>query len=263
MEYGGVIFFGNHSVNLFFGSQTFKPPWFIAHRGYRAKYPENTLIAFQAALDAGVQMIELDVLLSRDRKPVVIHDATLERTTNGKGAVSDYTLEQLKQLDAGGWFHPRFVGEKLPELSEVLDLADGRVFINIEIKPHAYEPHHPLDAVERQVIELIHRRKITDRVLISSFDLNLLQYIMTIDQALALGMISRDPVNTETIEKCEQLHVVSWHPNHQILTPEQVKTMHAHDIRVFPYNADTSEEIARVLSMEVDGVISSDPLLPN
>jgi glycerophosphoryl diester phosphodiesterase len=250
-------------MNTFWGTQKLKPPWFIAHRGYRAKYPENTLIAFQAALDAGVQMIELDVALSRDRKLVVIHDATLERTTNGEGAVSDHTLEQLKQLDAGGWFHPRFAGERLPELSEVLDLAAGRVLINIEIKPHAYEPHHPLDAVERQIVELICRRNIAERVLISSFDLNLLKYISTLDHAPALGLISRNPADNHTLENCNQLNVVSWHPNHQILTPEQVKTMHTHGIRVFPYNADTSEEIARVLEMEVDGVISSDPLLPN
>ena len=129
-------------MNTFFGTEDFNPPWIMAHRGYRARYPENTLVAFQAALDAGVQMIELDVALSRDRKLVVIHDATLERTTNGEGAVSDHTLAQLKQLDAGGWFHPRFAGEHLPELSEVLDLADGQVLINIEIKPHAYESHH-------------------------------------------------------------------------------------------------------------------------
>jgi len=250
-------------MNLFFGTEKFKPPWFIAHRGYRARYPENTLIAFQAALDAGVQMIELDVVLSRDRKLVVIHDATLERTTNGAGAVSDHTLEQLKQLDAGGWFHPRFAGERLPELSEVLDLADGQVLFNVEIKPHAYEPHHPPDAVERQIIELIYRRRIADRVLISSFDLSLLQQIATLDLALALGIISKNPADKQTLEKCKHLNIVSWHPNHQILTPEQVKTMHAHDIRVFPYNADTGEEIARVLEMEVDGVISSDPLLPN
>ena len=220
-------------------------------------------MAFKAALDAGVQMIELDVALSRDRKLVVIHDATLERTTNGKGAVRDYTLAQLKQLDAGGWFDPMFVGEQLPELSEVIDLADGQVLINIEIKPHAYEPQHPPDAVERQIIGLIRRRRIADRVLISSFDASLLQHITSIDHAPALGLISRDPVNKKTLEKCKQLNVVSWHPNHQILTPDQVKTMHTHDIRVFPYNADTSEEIARVLAMDVDGVISSDPFLPN
>ena len=250
-------------MRIFFGNTRFKPPWFIAHRGYRAKYPENTLVAFRAALEAGVQMIELDVVLSRDRKLVVIHDATLERTTNGAGAVGDHTLAQLKQLDAGGWFHPRFAGEKLPELYEVLDLADGRVFINIEIKPHAYESHHPPDAVEQQIIDLIDRRKITDRVLLSSFDLSLLQHLATLETAPALGMISRNPADQQTLENCKQLNIVSWHPNHQILTSEQVKRMHAHNIRVFPYNADTGEEIARVLEMEVDGVISSDPYLPN
>ena len=250
-------------MNKFFGSYKFTPPWFIAHRGYRAKYPENTLVAFKAALDAGVQMIELDVVLSRDRKLVVIHDATLERTTNGKGAVSDYTLKQLKQLDAGGWFHPRFAGEQLPELSEVLDLAKGQVLINIEIKPHAYEPDHPHDAVERQTLELVRCRNIAERVLLSSFDLNLLTHISTFEHAPALGLISRNPADRHMLDNCKQLNVVSWHPNHQILTPNQVKLMHENDIRVFPYNADTSEEISRVIEMDVDGVISSDPFLPN
>jgi glycerophosphoryl diester phosphodiesterase len=249
-------------MNTFFGNGEFKPPWFIAHRGYQSRYPENTLIAFQAAIEAGAQMIELDVVLSRDRKLIVIHDATLERTTNGAGAVGDYTLGQLKQLDAGGWFHPKFAGEQLPELSQVLDLANGKVMINIEIKPHAYEPNHPPDSVERQIIELIYKRGITDRVLISSFDLSLLQHIATFEQAPSLGMISRNPADKQTLINCKQLDVVSWHPNHQILTPEQVKTMHNHNICVFPYNADTCEEIARVFEMKVDGVISSDPLLP-
>lgn len=242
-------------------TKNLKPPWIIAHRGYRAKYPENTLVAFQAALDANVEMIEMDVALSRDRQLVVIHDATLERTTNGQGPVSGYTLKQLKQLDAGSWFHPRFSGEQLPELSEVLDLIDGQVLINIEIKPHVFEPRHPSDAVERQVVDLVRRRKIKDRVLISSFDMNILKQILTIDHAPALGLISRTPANGHTIEDCRQLNAVSWHPNHQILTSEQVKMMHANDICVFPYNADTREEVTRVLEMDVDGVISSDPLL--
>ena len=82
---------------------TFKRPLIIAHRGYRAKYPENTLASFKAALDAGAGMIELDVMLTKDRKMVVIHDATLERTTDGHGQVNGYTLKELKELDAGSW----------------------------------------------------------------------------------------------------------------------------------------------------------------
>jgi glycerophosphoryl diester phosphodiesterase len=102
-----------------------------------------------------------------------------------------------------------------------------------------------------------------ERVLMSSFDLNLLTHISTLEHAPALGLISRNPADKHTLENCKRLNIVSWHPNHQILTPDQVKTMHESDIRVFPYNADTSEEIARVLEMDVDGVISSDPCLPN
>ena len=117
--------------------KNFDSPWIIAHRGYRQKYPENTLAAFQAAMAAGAQMIELDVMLSRDRRPVVVHDDTLERTTNGTGAVKDFTLEELKKLDAGSWFEPRFADQRLPELSEVLALAGGRTRVNIEIKAQA------------------------------------------------------------------------------------------------------------------------------
>jgi glycerophosphoryl diester phosphodiesterase len=248
-------------MHKFLDINKFEPPWIIAHRGYRARYPENTLIAFQAALDAGVPMIELDVTLSKDRKLVVIHDATLERTTNGHGPVSGTTLKQLKQLDAGGWFHPDFAGERIPELTEVLNLTNGRAFVNIEIKPHSHEAHNPTDAVEYQLIELICHRNIEDFVLISSFDLNILQRLTNINHSCALGLISRQPADKNTAEICYRIKAVSWHPNHQILTIEQVKMMHTRGIRVFPYNADSAEEIRRVVDMGVDGVISSDPLL--
>ena len=140
-------------------NKNFKPSWIIGHRGYPAKYPENTLAAFEAAIEAGAVMIELDVMLSRDRKVVVIHDATLDRTTNGKGSVADLTLAELKQLDAGSWFDAQFVGQQIPELSEVLDLVNGRAYVNIEIKSNAYETHHPPDAIEKQVVDWLRQKK--------------------------------------------------------------------------------------------------------
>ena len=91
--------------------KTAKRPLIVAHRGYRAKYPENTLVAFEAAIEAGADMIELDVLLTKDRKAVVIHDESLDRTTSGQGPVSDYTLSELKALDAGSWFDARFLSQ--------------------------------------------------------------------------------------------------------------------------------------------------------
>ena len=97
-----------------------KRPWVVAHRGYSAQYPENTVSAFEAAIDAGADMIELDVCLTKDRVPVVIHDKTLERTTDGNGLVSELTLSKLKKLDAGSWFSPEFKGLTIPTLEEIL-----------------------------------------------------------------------------------------------------------------------------------------------
>lgn len=106
----------------------------IAHRGFRAKYPENTQAAFRGALQIQAGMVELDVAMSRDRALVVIHDDTLERTTNGFGRVKDHTLAELKQLDAGSWFSPHFSEERIPTLRQVLELCRDKTLVNIEIK---------------------------------------------------------------------------------------------------------------------------------
>ena len=239
---------------------SFTPPWIIAHRGFKKKYPENTLVAFQAAMDAGAPMIELDVTLSRDRKLVVIHDATLDRTTNGHGSVHDHTLEELKQLDAGSWFHSDFADERLPELAEVLDLVDGRVITNIEIKSDAYEAHHPNDAIEKQVVDLVKQKKALDDVLISSFKADILRQISEIDDRPPLALISSDPADDHAIKLCQSLNAFSWHPDHRILTESQVKKMHAAGLKVFPYTVDTLEDYLKMTAMNVDGVITNDPV---
>ena len=237
----------------------FRPPWIIAHRGYRQKYPENTLAAFQGAVAAGVPMIELDVMLSRDRKPVVIHDSSLERTTNGSGAVSDYTMEALKQLDAGSWFDAEFADQRLPELSEVLDLANGRAYVNIEIKADAYEQHHPPDAVEKQVVAMVRKKNLQDSVLLSSFEIDILVQIASMEDPPAIALISRTPASKRIVEICSHLKVFSWHPDHLIVTPHQVDMMHAAGLKVFPYNVDTFEDYTKVIDMKVEGVITDDP----
>jgi len=242
-------------------NKNFKPPWIIGHRGYPAKYPENTLAAFEAAIQAGAVMIELDVMLSRDRKVVVIHDATLDRTTNGKGSVADYTLAELKQLDAGSWYDAQFAAQQIPELSEVLDLVDDRAYINIEIKSNAYEPGHPPDAIEKQVVELLRRRKLLDTSMISSFDVNILEQIAFMKNTPVTAFISKTPANKKTVNMCSRLKVFSWHPDHRVVKLNQVKQMHAAGIRVFPYNVDHSEDFARMRDMQVDGAITNDPEL--
>jgi glycerophosphoryl diester phosphodiesterase len=238
----------------------FSPPWIIAHRGYPYKYPENTLAGFQAAVTAGVAMIELDVMLSRDRKLVVIHDDTLERTTNGHGAVRNYPLEELKKLDAGSWFDARFADQHLPELSEVLDLAGGRTRVNIEIKAHAYEHRHPPDAIEQQVVAMVKHRKMQDSVLISSFEIDFLVQIASMENPPAIALISPTPASKRIVDICAHLKVFSWHPDHKIVTRRQVDMMHAAGLKVFPYNVDTFEDYAGMIDMTVDGVITDDPV---
>ncbi len=247
-------------MNGLLKAEKFKPPWIIAHRGFRAKYPENTLIAFQAALDAGVTMIELDVTPTRDGKLVVMHDKTLDRTTNGRGPVNCYFLKELKKLDAGSWFNPVFASQHVPELEEVMELVHGRALINIEIKPNPDDDPHPSDAIERQVVELVNRKNAHDAVLISSFDRTVLEKIESLENPPALALISRDPADSSTITFCRRLNIFSWHPNHSMLSHEQVNLMHSAGIRVFPYNADTPEDVQRMFDMNVDGIISNDPL---
>ena len=241
-------------------NEKFKRPWIIGHRGYHAKYPENTLAAFEAAIKAGADMIELDVMLSRDRKVVVIHDATLERTTQGWGSVVDLTLAELQQLDAGSWFDTRFSNQRIPELSEVLELADGRVYVNIEIKSNAYEPHHPPDAIEKQVVEMLRLKNQLDSCMISSFNVDILEQVASMKNKPMIAFISKKPANESTVRMCSRLNTFSWHPDHRVVTLHQVEQMHAAGIRVFPYNVDTPADYTRMSNMRVDGVITNDPL---
>ncbi len=239
----------------------FKFPWIVGHRGYRARYPENTLIGFEAAIAAGVAMIELDVMLSRNRRIMVIHDSALDRTTNGHGNVADKTLLELKGLDAGEWFDPQFAGQQVPELSEVLDLIGRRVFVNIELKSNAYEPHHPADAIERQVIEMLRQKNQLDVSLVSSFEVKFLEQIAAMIQRPAIAFISDKPADRKTIQMCHRLNVFSFHPNYRVVTEDQVDQLRAADLKVFPFTVNTRADAIKMLDMGVDGIITDDPEL--
>ena len=241
-------------------NNTFKPPWIIGHRGFCAKYPENTLISFLAAIEAGAKMIELDVMLSRDRKVVVIHDSALDRTTGGTGSVADLTLADLQELDAGSWFGRQFANQRIPELGEVLDLVGGQVYVNIEIKSNAYEPHHPPDAIETQVVEMLRQKDLLDTCIVSSFEANILDQIALMKNKPFTAFISQKPADAATVKMCIRLNTFSWHPDQRIVTRKQVMQMHAAGIKVFPYKVDTLADYTRMRKMDVDGVITDDPL---
>jgi glycerophosphoryl diester phosphodiesterase len=234
-------------------------PLLIGHRGYPAKFPENTLASFDGAMQAGCDMIELDVTLTKDRKVMVIHDDTLDRTTTGRGPVSGHTLEEIKALDAGSWFDARFVAERVPELSEVLKQTAGRCMLNIEIKKSAFEAGFPADAVERQVVDLVKASGAMDRVIISSFDQRILQRIAAMEAPPAVAYISEHGADKRALEMLLGMNAFSWHPRFKVLTREQVEMLHAAGVRVFPWTINTREEAERMLALGVDGLICNEP----
>lgn len=236
----------------------FTRPLLIGHRGYPAKFPENTLAAFEGAMQAGCDMIELDVTLSRDRKVVVIHDDTLDRTTDGSGLVLAQTFEELKRLDAGSWFAPRFSAERIPELSEVMELTAGRCMLNIEIKQSAFEAGYPIDAIEHQVVTLVRASGAMDRVIISSFDKRILERIAAMDAPPAIAYISDHGVDERVLDMLLAMKAFSWHPSFKVLTRDQVDMLHTAGLKVFPWTINTRAEAEKVLALGVDGLICNE-----
>jgi len=237
-------------------------PVLNAHRGDKTRYPENTLAAFRAALAAGAEMIELDIALSKDRQIVVIHDDTVERTTNGTGAVAELTLSELKELDAGSWFDPHFAGERIPTLREVLELVNGRAVINIEIKKSAFEEPAPADAVESQLLALIKEMQLGDRVLISSFEFRFLERVRSMNPDLPLGAISTEPAEEKTVADLKKMGCYSWHGWCETMTEDQIRLLHDAGFKVFSFTVNEPGMFGRLKRFGIDGVFSDDcPLL--
>jgi glycerophosphoryl diester phosphodiesterase len=169
-------------------------PLVIAHRGASAAAPENTIAAFERALTDGADAIQLDVHLSRDDHPVVIHDPTLERTTNGSGPVRGHTMRELKRLDAGAWRGAAFAGQRLQTLQEVLERFRGRTRFWIELKggPDLYPD------VEERIVGLLEVYDVIDGALVQTFDPAALARLRAFSRELSLGaVLARSPLDVE------------------------------------------------------------------
>ena len=236
----------------------FTHPLLIGHRGYPARYPENTLASFEGAMQAGCDMIELDVTLTKDRKVVVIHDDTLDRTTTGTGPVRGHDLAEVKALDAGSWFDARLASERVPELWEVMELTAGRCMLNIEIKESAFEADYPADAIEHQVVKLVKTSGAMDRVIISSFNQRILERIAALDAPPAVAYITDHGADKRVLEMLLAMKAFSWHPRYKVLTRDQVDMLHAAGLKVFPWTINTRAEAEKVLALGVDGLICNE-----
>lgn len=235
-----------------------------AHRGDSDHCPENTMPAFEAAVAAGADGIELDVTLSADGRLVVIHDATLERTTDGEGPVSAHPWRDLALLDAGNWFDPRFTGTRLPLLEDVLTSLGHKTLVNIEIKPEApcVQADEP---VEAQVVALVRRLHLESQILISSFNFQCLLEVRKRAPELALGVLMEgDEPHLDFPALCTALGAASYHPRVDALTPEIAAACHDAGLAVFTwaypeYAAETGMRLA--LTLGADGFFANDPAL--
>jgi glycerophosphoryl diester phosphodiesterase len=229
----------------------------VAHRGASGTAPENTLAAFQQALDIGVGALEMDVHLSRDGEVVVIHDATVDRTTNGTGNVSDLTLSQLKKLDAGSRFAPQFAGEGIPTLQEVLDLAQGKVIIEIELKTTTPWP----TPLERKVAELVVRNGLEDKVIIQSFNPLALFYLRRINSDIARALLYHErlplPLRQRWLVPLARPQVM--HPSASMATEEHVRKMQRHGHPVVVWTVDDPAEMETMIERNVDGIMTNRP----
>lgn len=184
-----------------------KKPAIFAHRGASGTHPENTMAAFEAAVRLGADGIELDVQMTKDGQIVVIHDETVNRTTNGKGAIERMTYAQVAELDAGSWFHPKFAGEKILTLDEFLTWATGNTMqINIELKTNKV-PYH---GIEQKVLKLIDVYNMRGRVIISSFNQDSVGRVIELDPYIAVaGLVWRIP--RETVTAAKKLGLTALH----------------------------------------------------
>ena len=237
----------------------FPHPIIFGHRGASKYAPENTLSAFQTAFDQGALAIELDVMLSADEKLIIIHDTTIDRTTNCSGKVNELTLDALKKLDAGSKFSTKYKGEKIPTLEEVFDLTGGRFLVNIELKNY----HSPGDCLVEKVIDLVIKRNLNDSVIFSSFlPGNIIKVRKRLPNAPAAlltfgGMIGK----LEILPLFRFLSPHFIHPDYQLIDEKFIQMEHAHHRRVNVWTVDEIADLQRFINGEVDGIITNDPFL--
>ncbi len=233
------------------------PVMVIAHRGFSGSAPENTMIAFKRGMEAGSDMIELDVRLSKDGEVVVIHDETLERTTSGKGRVIDLTLDELNQLDAGSKFHSSFSGERIPALREVLEMAKRKVLVNIELKKGDYGRWTIFDLADRTLRE-VENAGMVDQVLFSSFDPIALERVLKKNPTVAVAYLYNRPWNFPR-EVTDGQPFFTLNCRKSVLTSKNISQAHQEGIRVGVYTLNTEEEMERFIDLKVYAIITDYP----
>lgn len=234
-------------------------PTVIAHRGASAHAPENTLAAFELAVAQGADAIEFDVKLTRDGHVVVLHDQTVDRTTDGRGDLREFPLEALRELDAGGRFDERFRGTRIPTLEEVFEAVGQRILMNIELTNYAT----PLDGLVPAVTALVKKFGLEERVLFSSFYPHNLRRAKRLLPQVPCGLLTWAGwmgwwgrtwgVRSRLYE--------ALHPHLRDVDAGLVRRLQAAGRRVHVWTVNAEADLKRMIDAGVDGIFTDDPLL--
>ncbi len=229
----------------------------IGHRGFSGAAPENTLASFKRAMEVGSDMIELDVHLSKDGQVVVIHDDTLKRTTSGMGKVADFSLQELKRLDAGKWFGSRFFGEKIPTLNEVLELTRGKIPIHIELKEGDLGRYTITDLADRS-FEEVEKAGMLNQVLFGSFSLAAVERILEKNPSLPVALIYNKAWDLpQDVAGGRPIPILS--SSGKVLNQANASKARQQGMKVIVWTVDQEEQMEQFLNVGVDGIVTNYP----
>ncbi|HDQ35098.1 MAG TPA: glycerophosphodiester phosphodiesterase [Chloroflexi bacterium] len=228
-------------------------PLVFAHRGVNRLAPENTLAAFRKAAELGIDGVELDVHISADGVPVVIHDFRVDKLTDGTGWVGALTLAELKALDAGAHFGPEFAGERIPTLEEVFAELGQQLLFNVELKPSRQENN-----LGKTVVELARWMGMFGRMWISSFKPYSLQVVRSVAPTLPCGLLYNATTWTTRMLAPITPHD-ALHPHYKLLRERSVRRAHERGLRVAAWTVDDTETAAQLADWGVDVLISNEP----
>ena len=230
----------------------------VGHRGICAKYPENTMVSFEAAIQLGVDLIEFDVNITADGVPVVIHDCDISRTSNHTGFTRDYTLEELKSFDFGGWYDSAYSGAAIPTLREVLNLASAsqNLLLNVEIKDMTHE------AVDKTVA-MLRQFTLEDRAVIACFDAEILRYTKkTYPDMRTQGFPGRYMQNfTEDTYDCMfgMGIPINWGDRSDEAIRSDIEFAQSRGILAWLFSADTESDVHRCVRLGCDNITGNNP----
>ena len=229
-------------------------PLIIAHRGDVANAPENTISAFRAALELGADGIELDVRLTRDEKLVVFHDRRLDRTSNGKGPVNHRTQEEVRSLDAGSWYSPRFKGEHPPTLDEVFESLPADFLINVEMKVII----KGMRLIAHGVAEVVRRHARWDSTLVASFNPIALWELRKIEPKISRGYIWSKyhpfPIRSRCFSPLVQ---ADWYdPANDSYNPKLHRKFRARGARVLAWDLDFDRDMEKMAAARLEAIVT-------